>query len=1303
MNPLDRPLDDTLLAEVIRQARQSTSAAINPLIHGIPKERVDVAAMCASVGLEKREDHLYGEPQEGSDPPIYVSHSEADHDVLIVRPLAWHEPDSGTAEIGMLLLEAPGLPLGGYALCRLEDRDLFLYLNHLPTQKLDNSELLAGLVSAEVSGRCCGLPSGSRVNAWFNRPQPSDFGPRIEHLLLGRETGWARASASSSEQTAWVLEGKPAIAAHYDRRLGLLSVARGLGTFLGTPRPEAANLFLRTNLKLLDGTVVALRQDEQGFFVILSRLACDDLDDVEVERAVGYLERLRQSSAPYGRSAIELLKVLEQARVIEGYNAVVEARTEPPPARLNDELHLGTQASGDSLSVRVTDLLTHAFVCGGSGSGKTIVCKNLVEEFALAGVPSIVIDLKGDLSSLACVPSGIDVDTISQYLIRLFKGTNAWRTEEIADRSRKIAGLYEALGNGDMLLDFKKRVRFRLLTPRSDAGIPLSLSPLSGLKLGSLESDGGIIGNRTLHELVEGNLRALVEHIDLSDGDTETLISVLTQLLEAAHRDQLPRDGVEGVETLVKMLFEVGKHTSKINFLDTNSAIDPRQAEKYARAMNARLGGTFRYWFDGESLSVDDLVTTRDGQVPINVINLASLTGQQDQAYAIAQINGQIIEWMRGQPGAHRPRLAYVIDEIAQDGGKGAIFPPHPHNPITKPGLTTLLKQGRAFGVSCVLATQNAKDIDYKGLGQCDTWVIGRLKTKIDIERLKTGIDAAETDTTHSFGDKIDDIVERVAGLQPGEFVIKTHSSGVIPYKQKWIRSMHERLTAEMLRNWVRLEEVEIDNAVRQAETLWSSGNTEDAIQALERVIVRETYYSKAADVKLRLCEWLYRTEEWSRVVDHGRQLRETVRSRSGYELVHYYEGMSAYELRDFHEARRALERYMSATGSGSRELVEQCRSRLQDLFVEEDDYDSFEESIHDAGQGKSGFRAFCSAMRSVLTDWPKLRGQLSGAKVIATESQGTEEIRYTDKDDRTMHRYVTEIRTRLIDLPLSAPELGEFSDEEREQLEDVRGQVAADEEIQRARESELQEYLCDATALIDEGSLSAASELISSAHKLIREGGLAAEGFERLVSLYRGTFAASRDEMRDWLLNLDPLRFELETAALFNALGFEAKTTKASGDGGVDVTALRGNRRYVIQCKRYRHPIGPGVLREFATVVRNFDADEGIFVTTSRYTDAARTEAELHDIQLVDLEGLLRLYSESGDRRGVEDSGRDCEAGILEILKRANESMAMRDVADRADWPVPECQRAMRRLIDDGVVEKTGNQRGSRYAFVRT
>jgi hypothetical protein len=71
-------------------------------------------------------------------------------------------------------------------------------------------------------------------------------------------------------------------------------------------------------------------------------------------------------------------------------------------------------------------------------------------------------------------------------------------------------------------------------------------------------------------------------------------------------------------------------------------------------------------------------------------------------------------------------------------------FPPHPANPPTKRPLLTLLKQARAQGVGVVLATQNPVDLDYKGLANIGTWLVGTLQTEQDRDRLREGLTGAD-------------------------------------------------------------------------------------------------------------------------------------------------------------------------------------------------------------------------------------------------------------------------------------------------------------------------------------------------------------------------------------------------------------------------------------------------------------------------------------------------------------------------------------------------------------------------------
>ena len=65
--------------------------------------------------------------------------------------------------------------------------------------------------------------------------------------------------------------------------------------------------------------------------------------------------------------------------------------------------------------------------------------------------------------------------------------------------------------------------------------------------------------------------------------------------------------------------------------------------------------------------------------------------------------------------------------------------------------MLTLLKQARAYGLGCVLATQNPVDLDYKGLSNAGTWFLGRLQTERDKARVIDGLEGASAQAGSKF------------------------------------------------------------------------------------------------------------------------------------------------------------------------------------------------------------------------------------------------------------------------------------------------------------------------------------------------------------------------------------------------------------------------------------------------------------------------------------------------------------------------------------------------------------------------
>ena len=146
--------------------------------------------------------------------------------------------------------------------------------------------------------------------------------------------------------------------------------------------------------------------------------------------------------------------------------------------------------------------------------------------------------------------------------------------------------------------------------------------------------------------------------------------------------------------------------------------------------------------------------------------------------FIVTLVLNEVIAWMRSQSGTGSLRAILYMDEIF------GFFPPTA-NPPSKQPMLTLLKQARAFGLGCVLATQNPVDLDYKGLANCGTWFIGRLQTERDklrvIEGLKSALAGAEDGA---------DLEALMSSLTQRVFLMRNvHDDAPVLMKTRWALS----------------------------------------------------------------------------------------------------------------------------------------------------------------------------------------------------------------------------------------------------------------------------------------------------------------------------------------------------------------------------------------------------------------------------------------------------------------------------------------------------------------------------------
>lgn len=123
--------------------------------------------------------------------------------------------------------------------------------------------------------------------------------------------------------------------------------------------------------------------------------------------------------------------------------------------------------------------------------------------------------------------------------------------------------------------------------------------------------------------------------------------------------------------------------------------------------------------------------------------------------------------------------------------------------------------------------------------------------------------------------------------------------------------------------------------------------------------------------------------------------------------------------------------------------------------------------------------------------------------------------------------------------------------------------------------------------------------------------------------------------DARPNLMDLNPFEFENLVNNLFSKMGFEAKLTRSSRDGGVDVVAFDPRPilggKVVIQAKRYKNVVGVSAVRDLYGSMINEGAGKGILVATSHYGADAYSFANDKPIELIDGRGLLYLLKQNG------------------------------------------------------------------------
>lgn len=432
------------------------------------------------------------------------------------------------------------------------------------------------------------------------------------------------------------------------------------------------------------------------------------------------------------------------------------------------------------------DLTTHAVVVGMTGSGKTGLCIDLLEEAVLDNIPSIVIDPKGDITNLLLAFPSLRAEDFAPW-INLDDARRAGLDAE--EYTRDIAQQWrDGLSSWGIvpqrIAAFKNAAQFSIYTPGSDAGLPVSI-------LDSLQAPReGWVGFEEAHrERISGIVTALLaligKQVDPVKDREHVLIANIFETAWSTGRDL----------SLEDIILQVQKPPfAKLGVFDVNTFFPEKDRFRLAMELNNIIAApSFQSWINGESMDIQQLLYTAEGRPRVSIFYVAHLS-EAERTFMITLLLENILAWMRTLSGTTSLRALLYFDEVFGH------FPPAPRNPPTKEPLLRLLKQARAFGLGVILATQNPGDLDYKGLSNAGTWLIGKLQTENDKSRVLGGLQAAATAESHL---DMDQIGKLLSALDPRVFVLHNihNEGGPILVHSRWSMSyLRGPLTRQQIR-----------------------------------------------------------------------------------------------------------------------------------------------------------------------------------------------------------------------------------------------------------------------------------------------------------------------------------------------------------------------------------------------------------------------------------------------------------------------------------------------------------------------
>ena len=827
------------------------------------------------------------------------------------------------------------------------------------------------------------------------------------------------------------------------------------------------------------------------------------------------------------------------------------------------------------------NFLRHTFICGGTGSGKTVLVKSLLEQAATNGIPSVVIDPAGDYIFLALAEALNDDKSLTQCSERYAKdygpetsdenSVKYWMREFLDDKKIKDnSGI-----SCSEIKNYKENVFVRIFTPgNSRYGTSLALPSIDGHLLQRDATENDEEYRQRINEIV----LTMVRTLGVAKKNEERFATFLREIIDNGDFEGCSGDSF--LEQLTQLLPQCYEILTSIGSVSIEDFISRNEVQSLQRDLATYREGTKSSWLKGIKFDLRLLTTKVGNRVPINVVCIQHLELREQQE-AIARITSNIGRWMFEGEGAAsgRPRLLLSIDELGGGGGTEAVFPPVAI-PVSKPPLLRLIRQGRKYGIGLILATQNVKDIDYRGLSNVNSWFVGKLNRQIEQKTIQDALSTAV-----DIGSRINknEIQRVLPGLKEGMFIYVGDSGKARRLRGRWIKSLHLKPSLDLQEKLVcKLREAVVQH-VNNLDL--SNGPFEPNLE-----------FALFEDYQERLLARLLEFEEIKEIGQYEafKWLVDTFQSCQAIEQVLTFIKKTKFD------DQGAIEQWVISNKLIDREVGTECLEYLAVQSIENGDYEQATHATANISINLKRKNVFLKFIERI-SKW-----SLKGKEIHEWQSLDNKNISKI-KDHSFVVDEVPELKVKKLIKSIKSSIHSEITKLDEKVLKRWLDQVKSD--VIGKGVSKVPRVTPDKEPVDRRMMVERVIEIIIHGDKI----DISKLGLSNMTS--------------QALNEIDPIEFEIFIAKILNMRGYETELTKRVGDDGVDVLAYdKSNSKIAIQCKRYNNTVGPGVIRDMHGAQKVYNCDVGLVVTTSTFSDQARETAEKLNMGLLDGNDIAQI-----------------------------------------------------------------------------